>query len=55
MMVSPYVWSVGRFVLGYSWKRIASDFTLSEGGPFPLGPAVLTVSAVAAGKLRRLI
>jgi hypothetical protein len=47
--------SFGRFVLFYSWKRVASDYDLFGGGLLPLGPAVLTASPLAAGKLRELV
>jgi hypothetical protein len=47
--------SFGRFVLGYSWKRVASDYNLAEGGLLPLGLAALTVSPYVAGKVRKLV
>ena len=45
----------GRFVLGYSWERIASDYNLLDGGLLPVGLVVLTVSPLIAGKLRGVI
>ena len=45
----------GRFVLGYSWKRVASDYNISEGGLLPFGLAALAVSPYVAGKVRGLI
>ena len=47
--------SFGRFVLGYSWKRVSSDYDLFGGGLLPLGLAVLTASPLAAGKFRGLV
>jgi hypothetical protein len=47
--------SFGRFVLGYPWERVASDYDLSEGGLLPVGLAVLAVSPVTAGRLRVLV
>lgn len=47
--------SLGRFVLGYSWERIASDYNLLDGGLLPIGLVVLTVSPLIAGKLRGVI
>ena len=47
--------SFGRFVLGYSWKRVTSDYNLFEGGLLPLGLTALAASPYAAGKVRGLI
>ena len=47
--------SFGRLVLGYSWKRVASDYDLSKGGLLPLGLAALVTSPYAAGRMRGLI
>jgi hypothetical protein len=44
--------SFGRFVLGYSWERIRSDYDLSEGGLLPIGLALLALSPYVAGKVR---
>ena len=45
----------GRFVLGYSWKRVASDYNIPEGGLLPLGLAALAASPYIAGKVRGLV
>jgi len=47
--------SFGRFVLGYSWKRVASDYNIPEGGLLPLGLAALAASPYVAGKVRGLV
>ena len=47
--------SFGRFVLGYSWQRVASDYNIPEGGLLPLGLAALTASPYVAGKVRGII
>jgi hypothetical protein len=39
---------VGRFVAGYSWDRIASDYDLVKGGLLPLGLAVMALSPLLA-------
>ena len=44
--------SFGRFVLGYSWKRVGSDYNLFEGGLLPLGLAALPASPYVAEKVR---
>jgi hypothetical protein len=42
----------GRFVVGFSWKRIASDYNVLNGGLMPLGLLVLFFSPMIAAKLR---
>jgi hypothetical protein len=44
--------SFGRFVLGYSWERIRSDYDLSKGGLLPIGLVLLALSPYIAGKVR---
>lgn len=44
----------GRFVMGYSWERIGSDYNLLHGGLLPMGMLVLTVAPLVAAKVRRL-
>jgi hypothetical protein len=46
---------IGRFVMGYSWARIGSDFNLLEGGLLPIGMLVLALAPLIAAKVRRLI
>jgi hypothetical protein len=45
----------GRYVMGYSWDRIASDFNLVKGGLLPIGMVVLTLAPIIAARVRRLI
>lgn len=42
----------GRFVVGLSWERIASDYNVLNGGLMPLGLLVLFFSPMIAAKLR---
>jgi hypothetical protein len=46
--------SFGRFVLGLSWKRIASDYDLARGGLLPFGLLLLTLSPLISARLRGL-
>ena len=41
----------GRFVVGLSWERIASDYNLLNGGLMPLGLLLLFFSPMIASKL----
>jgi hypothetical protein len=43
---------LGRFVMGLSWERIASDYSLLQGGLMSLGLLVLTLSPLIAAKVR---
>jgi hypothetical protein len=43
---------LGRFVMGLSWERIASDYNLLHGGLMPIGLLVLTVSPLIATWIR---
>ncbi len=42
----------GRFVVGLSWERIASDYNVLNGGLMPLGLLVLFFSPMIASILR---
>ena len=42
----------GRFMVGLSWERIASDYNVLNGGLMPLGLLVLVFSPMIASKLR---
>ena len=42
----------GRFVVGLSWERIASDYSVLNGGLMPLGLLFLFFSPMFAVKLR---
>jgi hypothetical protein len=44
--------SFGRFIVGLTWERIASDYNVPHGGLLPLGLIVLTLSPIIAAKLR---
>jgi hypothetical protein len=46
--------SFGRFVLGLSWERIASDYDVARGGLLPFGLLFLTLSPLISAKLRGL-
>lgn len=43
---------LGRFVMGLSWERIASDYNLLQGGLMPLGLLILTLSPLIAAKVK---
>jgi hypothetical protein len=45
----------GRFVVGASWERLASDYNVLEGGLLPFGMAVLLLSPLIAGKVRGVV
>jgi hypothetical protein len=44
---------LGR-VVGYSWNRIASDYSLLHGGLMPIGLGVMAMSPWIASRFRRL-
>jgi len=44
--------ALGRFVMAYSWDRIAADFDLPHGGLLPLGLLVLAFSPLAIDRVR---
>lgn len=46
---------LGRFILGYSWQRIAADYNLLQGGLMPIGLVFLVLSPVIATKIRSFI
>ena len=46
---------LGRFILGFSWERIGSDYNIFQGGLLPLGIFVLIFAPLFAAKLRGLI
>jgi len=46
--------SLGRFVFGYSWSRIAEDFNPVAGGYLGIAMLVLLVAPRVAARLRRL-
>lgn len=46
--------SLGLYVFQRTWASLASDFNILEGGLFPIGLVVLTLSPLIAAKVRRL-
>jgi hypothetical protein len=42
----------GRFVVGASWERLATDYNVLKGGLLPFGMVVLALSPLIAGKVR---
>jgi hypothetical protein len=46
---------LGRFILGYSWQRIAADYNLLQDGLMPMGLVFLVLSPVIATRLRNFI
>ena len=47
--------SFGRYVMRFSWEKIASDYNLIKGGFLSIGMLVLTASPLIAARIRRLI
>ena len=45
----------GRFVMGASWERLASDYNVLQGGLLPLGMVVVLLSPLIAAKLRGVL
>jgi hypothetical protein len=43
---------LGRFILGSSWPRLASDYNLREGGLLPIGLLVMALSPWLAMRIR---
>jgi hypothetical protein len=43
---------LGRFILGYSWERIAADYNLLNGGLMPIGLVLLALAPLIAAKVR---
>ena len=43
---------LGRFILGYSWERIAADYNVLQGGLMPFGLVLVTLSPWIATKIR---
>jgi hypothetical protein len=46
---------LGRFLMRYSWEKIASDYNILKGGLLPIGLLVLTISPLLAARARRVI
>ena len=46
--------AAGRWLAGFSWERIWSDYDLANGGLLGLGMAVLALSPVLAARMRGL-
>lgn len=44
--------TLGRFVLGLSWDRLASDYDIRRGGLMLFGLILLTLSPLIAARLR---
>jgi hypothetical protein len=43
--------SLARYVFGRTWESLAAEFNILEGGLFPIGLAILTVSPLIASRL----
>ena len=46
--------AAGRWLAGFTWERIASDYDLSNGGLLGLGMIVLALSPLIAARVRGL-
>lgn len=42
----------GRFVVGATWERLASDYNVLHGGLLPFGMIILALSPLIAAKVR---
>lgn len=51
-LMAAFEVALGRFVFGYSWSRIGSDYNLAEGGLLALGMLFLALAPTLAAKLR---
>jgi len=49
-----FEFGLGRWVLGYSWRRMASEYNPFEGGLMGLGLLVLVFAPLLGARLRRL-
>jgi hypothetical protein len=49
-----FEFGLGRFVLGLSWGRLASDYDIRRGGLMVFGLILLTLSPLIAARLRGL-
>jgi hypothetical protein len=47
--------SLGRFILGYDWQRIAADYNLAQGGLMSIGLGLLLFAPLIATNLRGMI
>lgn len=47
--------ALGRFILGYSWERIAADYNLLQGGLMPIGLVLLAIAPLIAAKIRGVL
>lgn len=45
---------LGRFVIGYSWERLLSDYNVAEGGFLAFGMLFLALSPLIAARIRRI-
>ncbi len=46
---------LGRFILGYSWERIAADYNLLQGGLMPIGLVLLMLAPLIAARIRGVL
>ena len=44
----------GHFVVNYSWDRIFEDYNIAKGGLLPIGLLAMTLSPLAAWKVRKI-
>jgi hypothetical protein len=45
----------GRFVVGASWERLASDYNVPQGGLMPFGLLILALSPLIAARIRGIV
>jgi hypothetical protein len=47
--------SLGRFILGYSWERIAADYNLLQNGLMSIGLVLFTLAPLIAAKIQGVL
>ena len=52
LLTLAFEFTLGLFVLGYSWQRMIEDYDITRGGFLLLGMIVLCLAPLMAAKLR---
>lgn len=53
-MTLAFEFALGRWVFGFEWERLTSDYDLPHGGLLPLGLLVLAAAPLIAARARTL-
>jgi len=54
-LMLTFEFAAGRFIAGYSWSRILSDYDLPHGGLLSLGMLMLLASPYLAARIRGVL